>query len=432
MKLTAFHATDGDCLLLSSQGKHVLIDGGRSTSFAAYARPALEAIRQAGEQLDVVYVSHIDDDHITGVLDLIEAIVEWRAYEFATTGLGAAVAPPKFQPPPVGEVWHNGLFALVGDQLAPQIQPVLATTAMLLAGASDDKLRDLASQLGDLATGEKASMELSRRLSTEQLDIPLNPATNGKLMKRAASGAVQPGEVIPVGTMQFFLLGPSDDDLDRLRKSWTDWLKANKAALKKLQAAMLADEQRIGALDPGFVANPIETDLGDGLKTITEANLASLMFLVEEAGKSILLTGDGVSSEILEGLARHGKLDAHQRIHVDVLKVQHHGAEGNVTKQFVDSVTADHYVFCGNGAHSNPELSVVEGFVRARLLIHPKRKFKLWFTSSSKTPDGTTKGERKKQMLAVEKLVKSLQAEPKLAGYLEAEFITDGKLEITP
>ena len=81
----------------------------------------------------------------------------------------------------------------------------------------------------------------------------------------------------------------------------------------------------------------------------------------------MLLTGDGVSQEILDGLARHGKLDANGRIHVNVLKVQHHGALANVEADFVKRVTADHYVFCGNGAHHNPEIEVVEAFAKARL-----------------------------------------------------------------
>ena len=73
---------------------------------------------------------------------------------------------------------------------------------------------------------------------------------------------------------------------------------------------MLDDEDRLGALSPRIVANPmLDQALGEGLKGVTEANLASLMLLVEEGPASVLLTGDGVSSEILDGLEHHGKLD---------------------------------------------------------------------------------------------------------------------------
>jgi beta-lactamase superfamily II metal-dependent hydrolase len=81
----------------------------------------------------------------------------------------------------------------------------------------------------------------------------------------------------------------------------------------------------------------------------------------------VLLIGDGVSSAILDGLTHHGELDADSRIHVNVLKVQHHGATANVMQAFVEPVTADRYVFCGNGAHHNPELEVGEAFAKTRL-----------------------------------------------------------------
>jgi hypothetical protein len=134
-----------------------------------------------------------------------------------------------------------------------------------------------------------------------------------------------------------------------------------------------------------------------------------------------------VSSEIIEGLKRHGKL-ANKRIHVDILKVQHHGAEANVTQEFCDTVTADHYVFCGNGAHHNPELDVIEGFAEARKTLHPGRKFTFWFTSSSKTPDTSKKLERKNYMLEVEQLVATLRAGNQ---YLDAVFMDGGQREIT-
>ena len=72
MRLTAFHASDGDCLLLTSTGTQptahgpqptrILIDGGRKTSYEAQTRAVLGALGP-GAALDVVCVSHIDEDH---------------------------------------------------------------------------------------------------------------------------------------------------------------------------------------------------------------------------------------------------------------------------------------------------------------------------------------------------------------------------------
>ena len=38
-------------------------------------------LREPGRELDVVYVSHIDKDHISGVLALLENELEWRVHE---------------------------------------------------------------------------------------------------------------------------------------------------------------------------------------------------------------------------------------------------------------------------------------------------------------------------------------------------------------
>jgi hypothetical protein len=145
MKLTAFHAADGDCVLLSSSDNpphHLLVDGGRSASYEKNIRAVLGQLREAGQKLDIVCVSHIDDDHITGILHLVEDEVEWRAFEFLQTVDADAPEPDVARPPEIGEVWHNGLFRLVGDDIAHHVEPVLAMVTTMLAGSPDDRLRD--------------------------------------------------------------------------------------------------------------------------------------------------------------------------------------------------------------------------------------------------------------------------------------------------
>ena len=83
MKLRVFHASDGDCLLLSSSDakpRRILIDGGRKSSFEDHTRAVLGQLREAGGKLHVVCVSHIDDDHISGVLKLVEDEVRQGEY----------------------------------------------------------------------------------------------------------------------------------------------------------------------------------------------------------------------------------------------------------------------------------------------------------------------------------------------------------------
>jgi hypothetical protein len=438
MKLTVFHAGDGDCLLLSSGDgatspvRHVLIDGGRSGAFADNARARIAAIRDAADQkLDVVCVSHIDEDHIAGILRLVEDEVAWRVFDFRESQ-GLSPSRPGFpRPPEIGELWHNALFELVGDELEPVVESTVAQTASLLAGASSPALRSVAGKLQDIALGERSSMELSRRLSDRQLGVPRNQPSGGGLMKRGAAG-----ETVDLDSLSIFVLGPSDDDIESLRVRWERFVRDEDTALRKLQAELLEDEERLGTLAASLIVNPmIDAALGDGLSNVTVPNLASIMLLVEENGASVLLTGDGVSSEILEGLEHHGKLAPDGTIHVEVLKVQHHGALANVTDDFVHRVTADHYLFCGNGAHHNPELEVVRAFAEARLggfqgvAVGPDRPFDFHFTSSPATA-GLSEA-RRDHMQDVVDLVRELQAELPQGQRLRTRFLDRGHFEIS-
>ncbi len=64
----------GDCLLLeygaSDRRRYLLIDGGPQGAYRAHLRPALEEIAGRGSKLDLVVLSHTDDDHVLGLVEM--------------------------------------------------------------------------------------------------------------------------------------------------------------------------------------------------------------------------------------------------------------------------------------------------------------------------------------------------------------------------
>jgi hypothetical protein len=139
------------------------------------------------------------------------------------------------------------------------------------------------------------------------------------------------------------------------------------------------------------------------------------MLLVEENGKSVLLTGDGHHADILKGLAQAGKLSSQGGLHVDVLKVQHHGSEHNLDEPFARKVTADHYIFCADGEHENPDARVVRAILDSRLGPQSKRStnpeatrpFAFHFNSSSTATEGT---DNRAHMRGIERQVSNAAA----------------------
>jgi beta-lactamase superfamily II metal-dependent hydrolase len=79
MKLHVVQAEYGDRLILESGvGKNsttVLIDGGPYQAFEKHLKPTLQRL-PLNSKLDLVVLSHIDNDHIIGLVDLLEEIKE--------------------------------------------------------------------------------------------------------------------------------------------------------------------------------------------------------------------------------------------------------------------------------------------------------------------------------------------------------------------
>jgi beta-lactamase superfamily II metal-dependent hydrolase len=416
MKLTIFQSEKGDCLLLTSQDgrRRILVDGGMRTSYRTFVAPALGTLAPKGEHLDLVCVSHIDQDHIAGVLQLMDDRVAWRVHDFQVkNGNPTHPAPQSPRPPEVKELWHNAFHEQVGEN-AGQIGDLLAATAAILSGSADDAQQKIATVQRELATSIPEAIKLSRRISVDQLNIPLNKRFQGRLAFVQMNKPPPPP--IRLDPLRIFVIGPFAEDLDRLRQQWNAWLQDNQALLAKIQKQTREDVERMGTHDARTLLERQIAQaqaLGDRTK-VTPPNLASLMLLVVERRKTVLLTGDGHATDILKGLKFHGKLDVDGRMHLNGLKVQHHGSEHNIDEHFVSNVTADHYIFCGNGEHENPDLQVVEAIINSRIgnaafrSSHPQASgpFKLWFNSSE---SASRKPAARQHMAELHKLVMTRQ-----------------------
>jgi beta-lactamase superfamily II metal-dependent hydrolase len=81
IKLHVVQAEYGDSLILESGvGKNsttILIHGGPYQTFERQLKPTLQRLPINGK-LDLVVLSHIDNDHIIGLLDLLEEIIDQR------------------------------------------------------------------------------------------------------------------------------------------------------------------------------------------------------------------------------------------------------------------------------------------------------------------------------------------------------------------
>jgi hypothetical protein len=174
------------------------------------------------------------------------------------------------------------------------------------------------------------------RGDAQKLEFPLNPEFDGKLILAAK-------KALPVAQgLTFIVVGPMKPELKKLQEKHDAWLKEQKK--KKMTA---------GAALAAYID-----------KTVT--NLPSIVVLARFSKKSLLLIGDARGDKIVEGLELVGLLKEGGTMHVDMLKVPHHGSSNNLEDDFFQRIAADHCVFSGNGEHGNPERESMEMLFAAR------------------------------------------------------------------
>jgi hypothetical protein len=339
-------ARKGDCLLLHFGPKTdpglVMIDGGPSNVYGPHLKPRILDIRKArnvGQEplsVDLLMVSHVDDDHIQGILDLTRELIEAQQ----------ARRPQLVQ---VLSLWHNSFDTIIGKDPA-ELTAAIRTgfgAASLEGGLPDD------ATIADDEFAERpeeevivdtlkvlASIEQGHRLRTDadRLEFPRTPELDGKLVI-----ATKPQRPVDIGRgLTFTIVGPMQPELVKLQEKHDEWL---------------ADLKKQGKKPPAALAAYVDQSV---------PNLSSIVVLAEAGNKRMLLTGDARGDKILEGLELVGLLRAGGRLHVDLLKVPHHGSANNLETGFFQRITADHYVFSGNGEHGNPERESLQMLLDAR------------------------------------------------------------------
>ena len=328
--LEALQAHDGDCLLLhygsDLDRKLILIDGGPTGIYKSVLKTRLEQLRGKGTlHLRLIMVSHIDLDHITGILDLLKNL-----YELQNSG--------KSQPYRTQSLWHNSFEKLAGMKKAMSENGVVAAavngSSINFAGL-DDRVKAVVASVRQGNDVRNYAVRLGTKLNAE---------TNGELLCAPETGR-KTISIDPDAGLTFTILGPREAELRDLENEWEK---------SKTKAETKATPETIAA---------------DYLNR-TVPNLSSIIVLAElRTGKStrkqMLLTGDAGGDFILKGLESSGLLRK-GKIHVDLLKVQHHGSEHSSTQDFFEKVTADYYVISGDGKHGNPSLKVLNWLSVAR------------------------------------------------------------------
>ncbi|MCB9680534.1 MAG: MBL fold metallo-hydrolase [Alphaproteobacteria bacterium] len=318
-------ARQGDAILVTwgAPARRILIDGG-PTGFDDTLRARLMALPEAERAFELLVITHVDDDHIGALLQLVTGDDPVPGLRF-------------------GDVWFNGYVHLDGGRVP-----------------ENTRLEVLGPEQGD---------RLSRWLY--ETGQPWNQAFDRRAVGLGPDGVPS----IDLGDgMVLQVLGPDRPSMDTMRDTWLD---------KVGEGAFVPETEPAGLelLGPPPVLE-FREDLEDlaARKTPSDhgaANGSSIVLLARCEGASVLLSGDAHAST-LQAAIRAVSPDV--PLALDAFKLPHHGSRSNVTADLVRAVRCPIWVFSSDGTRfHHPDAEAV-----ARVIVHSAVSPELVFNARSR------------------------------------------------
>ncbi len=349
LKIKQYPAGNGDSFLLVAdlpRPTAILVDGGYPATFSNHIRADLEELSHAGHALNVLVVTHIDADHVSGLLPFF-------------SGNGSAADPKIIS---VQKVLHNSLRSL-----AP-----LAKNSPAPARADKELLAEI-QQVGcpPPAAEAQADGEISARQGSSLAALLKSGgyAWNEGEGISCVSGDGFPS--FPIGGGRLTVIGPPRARLEALREWWVSEMRGLGYA-----GTLDANDQ----LDDAFEFLCAARKRADDAHTISGRSKAALelkdcylpddsvpngssIALILEIGKRrVLFLGDAWAEDVVTALTvvANGKA----KLLFDAIKVSHHGSVRNTSPALLGLIDAPRYFVSSNGdGHDHPDLPVLKAIV---------------------------------------------------------------------
>ncbi|MBW7923265.1 MAG: MBL fold metallo-hydrolase [Burkholderiaceae bacterium] len=326
-------ALHGDCLWIEygagKRTRRVLIDGGPIGAWSAL-ESQLKSLPAGDRRIELVVLTHVDTDHVDGLVRLFAEPPPW--------------------PFTVRDVWFNGWRHM-------------EQAHGLLGGRQ----------------GEFFSALLAQRFDAGQW----NRAFDGGPV--AVRGDAPLPRIELAGGLALTLLSPTPATLDRMRDAWRKDVRDFDPGDLEAAWAVLARQKKYLPADGLLGSTPELDELLEkqSRPDNAAANGSSIAFLAElaapgsasasgdPAGKSVLFLADAHPDVVCESLRRLLGERGQDTLHVDAVKVAHHGSKANTTDELMSLVRSPKFLVSTNGGiFGHPDAEAVQRIV-ARSLVQP-------------------------------------------------------------
>lgn len=308
LKIDMLPAGEGDAILLEygEPGKThvVMVDTGQYYATDELV-PKINELTLAEKSIELMVVTHIDCDHLDGAVNML------------------MVDDAKLK---IEEIWFNAYFHHA--DIPPDLMG--AEHAEILSALIDKRKIPWNKTLG----GNPVAIKNSDELRTKTLK----------------------------GGLKLTLLSPTTKTLTNLVDEWEKEVKKHGLVPGSREQALELMKDKPQYKPPDLMGDDgpdIDKLVDKNFKQHdTPANDASIAFLAEYDGRSCLFTGDANPKVLKESISTLLKDRGEKYLELDLMKVSHHGSQGNTSPVLLEMIQCKRFLLSTNGNrhhHPHPE-----------------------------------------------------------------------------
>ena len=301
-----FEAGHGDSILISTDEVNILIDGG-DTGTSETIEYFIE--EKSIKKIDLVILTHIDKDHIKGLIELLDNDVQ-------------KITKDKNYIPLIKEIWFNSFknTSNKGDELF--IPPKTTNNTSINHHITFTKLMNLLN--GAIKYKDFIFIDNKKRFQK--------------------------------GDIEIILLSPNQKKLSKLYTKYKKKIDSTNSSVSKY--CRDSDESIDNLYDVPF-SKSTDSRVENG---------SSIAFILVHKEKKFLFLADAHIGLIIEELEKYKRdFNDNKKIKFEFIKLSHHGSRNNIHEKFLELVDTNNYVILtdSKGRNGHPDKETL-----SKIIVH--------------------------------------------------------------
>lgn len=350
VKIISYPAFNGESFLIQLQGDretNILIDTGYVSTSKSIIKD-LSNLKHRNLKLDLMVLTHIDNDHINGAREILKQEVE-------------------NEETCIEEIWYNDYFKLIGNLGNIEKSLLDKKEIQLLNRLKSNGYKEETGVVRSSEVGFLSAQYLVQYLVGSSLEEKWNKSFNGeKVCIEQEPITLQLNEEVEIT-----ILGPTRQILEEQYKEWEEHLKQNGYSQKLDWNLDVAKAFEMYSIKKNSTITGNRSSLCSSDSTLQKlvgfesydssiANRSSISCIIHFKGKNFLFLGDSSPIDMEESIEKYLNKQEKKVLECVLIKLPHHGSKYNWSNKLNRLLKCNKYLISSNAqTHMHPDKETI-------------------------------------------------------------------------